>query len=236
MSRLIVILIAIAAMFMAGSCVPSIHGIATESNLEFRPEMVGSWVSDDGEAGWVFDSYDEQQYILSLYTPDGLDGSFRAALVDLDGELFLDLFPDDTDEKWPINSFYGLHFIPVHTFLHVELGEGTLSLRMMDPSWLDAKLQQDPEFVSAVSENMTVLTASTGELQALLPQWLNEAPIVGGGFMGGDASPFTEAVVLTPGEVMEREDMEPAEFMDMEGLDEMDEVVDTTEEAPVTAP
>ena len=30
--------------------------------------------------------------------------------------------------------------------------------------------------------------------------------------------------------------MEPAEFMDTEGLDEMDEVVDTTEEAPVTAP
>ena len=87
MSRLIVILFAIAALFATGSCVPSVHGIATESNIIYRPELVGSWVSDDNSAAWVFSSVDELHYMLELVTQEGTDGLFNVALVELEGEL-----------------------------------------------------------------------------------------------------------------------------------------------------
>ncbi|MCB1217724.1 hypothetical protein KDL44_10030 [bacterium] len=235
MSRLIVILFAIAALFATGSCVPSVHGIATESNIIYRPELVGSWVSDDNSAAWVFSSVDELHYMLELVTQDGTDGLFNVALVELEGELFLDMFPSDQDFNWPLKSYYGLHFMPMHTFMHAELSEDGLALRMMDPSWLDAKLSQEPGFTPVIHENMTALTGSTAELQALLPQLLSEAPIPGGGFMGGDASPFTEAVPLIRGELTPMEGMDPAEFMEFEDMEEM-EPEPVEDAAPVTAP
>ncbi len=232
MSRLAVCLISLTFLLLGSSCVPSIHGIATEGNAIFRPELVGSWVSDDNESAWIFESNNELGYLLTLETPDGTDGSFYAALVELEGELFLDLFPSDNDPNWPIVRFYGLHFMPLHTFLHVELLEDGLALRMMDPSWMDAWIEQNPGAVAHEKESMTVLTASTSELQALLPQWLNSEPIPDAGFMGGEAAAFTEPVMLTPGEIQPREEMEPEEFMELEDM----ELEDNPEAAPSTAP
>ena len=226
MSRFVILIIAVAALFSGSSCVPSFHGIATDENAIFKPELVNSWTSDDGESAWVFESDNDRSYSLALITPDGLDGTFYAALVELEGELFLDIFPSDSDANWPLTSFYGLHFVPVHTFMHVELGEDTLSLRMMDPSWMDAWLQTKPDGVSHVRENMTVLTASTPELQALLPTLLDEEPITGAGMMGNDASAFTDPVVLSPGEIKTREELDEEMQQELQPRE-------TTEPAPV---
>lgn len=221
MSRLAVCLISLTFLLLGSSCVPSVHGIATEGNAIFRPELVGSWVTDENDSAWIFESNEDRGYYLTLETQDGIDGSFYAALVELEGELFLDLFPSDADPNWPIVSFYGLHFMPLHTFMHVELEEGSLALRMMDPSFMEAWLEADPTAVAHERESGTVLTASTAELQALLPKLLNEEAISGAGFMGNDATAFTEPVLMVPGELQPLE--EPAMEMDNEELKRMEE-------------
>jgi hypothetical protein len=203
MSRLPLTFIALLAMLLGSSCVPSIHGIATEGNVIFRPELVGSWVPEDGDGAWIFENENDRGYLLTLKTQEGIDGSFHAALVELDGRLFLDLFPSDSDPSWPIDSFYGLHFLPVHTFMQLELSEDSLSLRMMDPSWMDAWLASNPDAVTHEKESFTVLTASTAELQALLPTLLDSEAIAGAGFTGGDTTAFTDPAKMVRGEMAE---------------------------------
>lgn len=203
MSRLFVTFIALLAMLLGSSCVPSIHGIATESNILFKPELVGSWVPEEGEGAWIFENENDKGYLLTLQTPDGIDGTFHTALVELDGHLFLDLFPSDSDPSWPIDSFYGLHFLPIHTFIQLELSQENLSLRMMDPTWMDAWLASNPDSVSHEKESFTLLTASTAELQAWLPQLLNSEAIAGAGFTGGDATAFTDPAKMVRGEMAE---------------------------------
>ena len=212
MSRLAVTFISLLALLFGSSCVPSVHGIATESNIIFKPELVGSWIPDDGGGAWIFESEDDRGYLLTLETPEGTDGSFHVAMVDLDGELFLDLFPSDSDPSWPINSFYGLHFLPMHTFMNVAVSEDSLSLRMMDPSWLDAWLASNPDGTSYEKESFTMLTGNTAELQAWLPTLLDAEPIAGSGMMGNDSTAFTEPALMKRGEMS----------MAGEGMDEME--------------
>ena len=198
MSRLFFVLICI-SMALASSCVPSIHGIYSEDVAVVSPILADSWVSEDDDSGWEFLPQDDGSYLLTIYTPDEVDSTFNAWLVELEGELFLDIFPSQDDDNWPMDSFYGLHFYPVHTFMHVTLEGDTLGLGLMDPSFMAAWLMEDPTRISHETNEMSILTASTEQLQEMLPMLLDAEPIPDAGFMGGDALPFLDSAILHPG-------------------------------------
>ena len=115
---------------------------------------------------------------------DNAKGLFDAHLVNLKGQLFLDVYPnqdgfeqtmegleeeaeDPNSTVWPLNLAF---LVPVHTFIKVDSIEPTLTMRLTDDDLMNKLLEQDPNAVkhAVLAEDRVVLTASTKELQAFV--------------------------------------------------------------------
>ncbi|MCK5272122.1 MAG: hypothetical protein KAJ52_06075, partial [Sedimentisphaerales bacterium] len=94
-------------------------------------------------------------------------GEFLVHLVNLEGNMFLDLFPSKPD--LPYNEFYKMHLFPVHTFIFVKQIEPTLQMAVMHPDGLEQLLDKDPNAIQCEKiEDKIILTASAKELQVFL--------------------------------------------------------------------
>lgn len=146
------------------SCVPSLHGIATEETTVFDPALVGSW--SDGDTTWTFTRAGGKRYTLE-FSEDDQSGIFNATLVKLDGTLFLDLRPAELTAERP--DFWKFHLLRSHTFLWVEEIQPVLKMRVMNPQWLKEHLEAHPDAIEfTVVDDLPILTAPTGKLQKFL--------------------------------------------------------------------
>lgn len=149
----------------AGCFVRSLHPIYTERDLVFEPALLGEWSEAGSKELWKFSRDDANGYIFVHTDEDGRRGDFRARLAKIGNVLFLDLAPIGSDSKG--NLLHGLHFVPVHSFLHVERVGPTLRVRAPDQAWLERFLAAHPDAVRHDTiDGDLVLTAPTGELQA----------------------------------------------------------------------
>ena len=154
-------------------CVPqTLFPLYSDETLTFEPLLLGAWQEDDEDARWTFSAHDPHSYRLVHRDSDGRESEFEAHLIELGGELFLDLFPEDSDEDW--NDLFTLHVLPVHTFLHVVVGEDELQLTFMELDWLRDYLEENPtDLMHAVNRKDQVLvTAPTEEMQAFVVEHL----------------------------------------------------------------
>ena len=174
---------------LLGGCVPifSINPLYTEKDVVFKEELLGIWADPNNpEAAWEFKRHDESENVYKLIVDMDAEarGLFDARLVNLKGQLFLDVYPDekaleqtmeDLEEKakdpnntvWPLNFAF---LVPVHTFIKVDSIEPTLTMRRTDDELMEELLEQDPKAVkhAVLDEDRVVLTASTKELQAFV--------------------------------------------------------------------
>lgn len=145
-------------------CVPSLRSIVTDEVQVFKAELLGTW-SDDNST-WTFEKDGDKGYSL-IFAEDEKTGSFEAALVELDGSLYLDLKPKDAPDG--AAGFWQYHFIASHTFLLVEEIGPKLKMRLMNPQWLKDHLEAHPDAIAAeIVEDRPILTASTPELHKFL--------------------------------------------------------------------
>jgi hypothetical protein len=189
---------------LLGGCVPifSLHPLYTEKEVVFKQDLVGAWADPNEPGGtWKFtrNTESENAYILTLDADEGIKGLFDAHLVNLKGELYLDLFPsekgfeelmesleeaakDPNNNVWAFNLFAT---VPVHTFVKVDLSESTLSLRLTDDELMKKILEKDPKAIKHVllDSDRYILTATTQELQAFVNKY-------------GDADLFEDPMVL----------------------------------------
>jgi hypothetical protein len=196
---------------LLGGCVPlfSLHPLYTEKDVVFKQELVGVWADpNEPEGTWEFkrngESKDAYQLIVHLVDDDDdsddAKGLFDAHLVNLKGQLFLDVFPaeegveqtleilgqaakDPNNKVWAINFLF--FTVPVHTFIKVDFTESTLKMQLTDDDLMKKLLEQDPNAVKHVvlDEDRFILTASTKELQEFVMKYadgdkLFEKPIV----------------------------------------------------------
>lgn len=193
------------AALMAG-CVPifSLNSLYTEKDVVFKEELLGIWADPNSpEGAWEFKRDDESKNVYKLIVDigDNAKGLFDAHLVNLKGQLFLDVYPaekgleqtmegleekvkDPNSTVWPLNFAF---LVPVHTFIKVDAVEPMLKLRLTDDDLMKKLLEQDPNAVKHVAlnenEDRILLTASTKELQAFVLKYadgdkLFEKPIV----------------------------------------------------------
>ncbi len=170
-------ILAVLVLSMTG-CIPSLHPLYTESDLSFSEELIGEWVSEEGQQ-WTFNQGEDKSYKLAVYEKSGDMGLFSAHLLALGTNLFLDLFPYDGPDAEPlpdcnISEYFAIHVQPVHTFYRVRPAESGWHLAYLDPDWLEAFLKENPGAVGHVimDGGRILLTGSTGELQTFVTRYV----------------------------------------------------------------
>ena len=151
------------AMFLAG-CLPSLHPLYNDETLIFKEELVGKWMGEDGDL-WQFTRAGEKEYELRIRDDEEELGRFSAHLIELEGLMFLDLFPDNEPLE-DLSDFYKIHILPVHTFMKVNQINPNLQLRLVDYEKMEDILKNDPNVIKHETvDDRIVLTANTEELQ-----------------------------------------------------------------------
>lgn len=150
-------------------CVHSLNSAYTPEAGVFDEALIGSWSAEDGEDLWEFDSIDDEHYRFTLTDVDGLEGLFDVGMFEVDGVRFLDFYPayEEGDESAE-NVFYTYHFLPMHTFMTVDIVDGVLQLGMLDPQWAEDYLVQNPEAVEHSWSDFLLLTDDAEGLQEFL--------------------------------------------------------------------
>jgi hypothetical protein len=148
-------------------CVPSLHPVYHEKDLIFDPTVVGVWRQPNAEARWEFTQRDEKSYRLRYTDEKGQQGQFIAHLAEIDGTVFLDLFPEEVEPSTA--GFYRFHLVPIHTIYLVRNRGPVLELAAIDYEWLDQHLTKQPQAIEHATFNgRKMITAPTADVQAFV--------------------------------------------------------------------
>ncbi len=158
---------------LAGCYVQSLNALATDDIVTYDAELVGTWVAEDDEE-FVFTLVDTTQgtYVL-LCDESGAQGRFQAVMVELGGEHFLDIYPEEPQSE---NGFYKDHLMRVHNILRIERNVDTLLVADFDAEWLATMIDQKKVAIDHVPlDGAVLLTAPTKDLQALVKKYAKSA-------------------------------------------------------------
>ncbi|MGD9954153.1 MAG: hypothetical protein AB7S87_16410 [Burkholderiales bacterium] len=171
-------LAAVALAILLAACVPSLHPFYLEKDVYFDAQVLGEWAPGDGQSRWTFSAHEPGAYRLVHADDKGREGRFRARLFRMQGERFLDLYPEEPAGE--SNAYHRAHLVKAHTLLHVvELGP-RLRLSAMNPDWLRKRLDAEPGLIAHERRgDQVVLTAPTGALQAFVLRLLGEPEAFG---------------------------------------------------------
>lgn len=173
MKKVIVFLVLI--IFLAQSCIFSLHPLYTKETITYDSKIEGKWSdgdvdSNDGPITWEF-KRKQQGYELIRYSEDVDTLSYEATLVKLGDYLFLDLKKELEDDSMDDISFY----LPTHNFAKVLFKENKLELVFFDDAYLEKLFKQRKiRLKHEVVDDTIVLTASSEELQKFIVKYAND--------------------------------------------------------------
>ena len=154
-----------------GGCVPvlSIQPLFSEDELFFDPNLLGLWKAADSNQTWQFSrSEDPNIYKLVITENDRKQGNFLAALGELEDNLFLIIYPQESAGQE--SDFYKLHTLGLCSFMKVEQLNPNLKIAMMDDERVNKIIETDPNILKhEIVDN--VLTAPTQELQEFVIEY-----------------------------------------------------------------
>lgn len=154
----------LAVLTLIVGCIPSLNPVYTDETLTFDPALLGVWKQPGEKTRWDFAKLDEKTYRLIYADEKGQQGRFLGRLAKLDGELFLDLYPEEV--KMEANGFYKFHLVPIHTIYRVQKTDGKLALSAIDFRWLDEYLTSHPgEIEFATFNGRKMITGPTAAVQ-----------------------------------------------------------------------
>lgn len=156
-----------AALFcLAGCLVPSLHPLYTETDKLILPGLAGDWLPQDDDEVWSFQAEPDSSYALAYI--EGEDTSwFVVHLVNLDGTVFMDMYPDPSDV---LSDAYKEHLVGVHTFCKIEIDSSELTISILDSDWLRSQIDSGKVSIrhDTLGPGDLVLTANTDELQQFM--------------------------------------------------------------------
>ena len=184
---------------LLGGCVPvlSLRPLFTKQTLVFDEQLLGTWAegSDEPEVSWQFarlepsavdalpaelEGVSDKVYRLNLRDKEGRRGALLAALIKLDGKLYLDVFtdrfPSGEEDVEEMELFYNAFlFLRAHTFIRVDLTDEKLALRLTNDDKLQTLLEAEPKAVASLAaDDRIVLTAPTAALQAFVSKYADD--------------------------------------------------------------
>jgi len=159
----------IVILAILAGCVPSLNPVYRPEDLVFDSSVVGTWVQTGEKARWEFLKRDEKSYRLLYADNEGRKGKFIAHLANIEGQLFLDLFPEDMEME--ANSFYQFHLVPIHTVYLVRQTKPGMELAAIDYKWLEEELAKQPATIQSSTFNgRKLITAPTDEVRTFMVQ------------------------------------------------------------------
>ena len=165
------IFIALASTLLAvtGCYVQSIQPLYTDKVMKFDADLVGTWVSEEDEE-YVFTMSDTTRGMYTLLGDEaGATARFQAALLELGGAAFIDIYPEAPETE---NTFYMDHLLRVHNILRVEMDADTLWVSDFDVEWLQAMINKKGLRLAHVPlDGAILLTGSTVELQSFVARY-----------------------------------------------------------------
>ncbi len=158
-----------ACVTVAGCYVQSLHSLATDEVASFDAELVGTWVAEDDEE-FVFTFIDTTRGDYTLLCDEGgAQARFDAVLLEIGGESFLDIYPEEPDVEV---GFYKDHLMRVHNILKIERVVDTLWVADFDAEWLATMIDQKKIAIDHVPlDGAVLLTAPTKDLQDLVRKY-----------------------------------------------------------------
>ena len=149
---------------LAGGCIPTLNPVYTEKDLVFDPAVLGTWVQPNNESTWDLTRLDDASYRLVIAEKQGASGRFVAHLANIEGGLFLDLFPEEV--QGDASGFYKLHLLPIHTVYRVNSIGPKLELAAVDFKWLEKFLDEHPSAIEHVKvSGGNLITAPTDKVR-----------------------------------------------------------------------
>jgi hypothetical protein len=152
------------ALLMAG-CTASLHPLYSEVDALFDPMLLGAWRESEGEKFgekfFVSVRAGNAAYRVIYYDGEG-SGAFTARLVELQGNRFVDLYPETPPSK---NGFDNCLLIPAHSFGRIWLAGDRLTIALLDPDWLGSE-QASRVLLERISlDDYLVISAATADLR-----------------------------------------------------------------------
>jgi hypothetical protein len=172
-------LLFLAVSIVASGCTLTLHSLFTAKDVVYDPALEGIW--QNAEATFTIKSFDKPngRYSLQTSMKDQPAAEFRATLGTIGTHRFLELTPERPTTIHP-KTFYGGHFIQLHSFWKVALNEDKLTLTAMSTEWLNVGIKQNKlnikyEKPDNGGSGFLFLTASTQELQDFVAKYADDA-------------------------------------------------------------
>jgi hypothetical protein len=157
----------VAGLLAVAGCIPSLNPVYRTENLVFDPTVIGEWKQPKSSETWQFTKRDNKSYNLVHTDEDGQQGRFIACIAEIQGKRFLDLFPDQANNKTP--GFYKFHLVPIHTIYLIRRLQPNLELTAVGYPWLDDYLAEHPQAIEHTTfGGRTLVTATTEQVQAFV--------------------------------------------------------------------
>ena len=157
-------------MFTITGCIPtSIHPLYNDQTITYDENLVGKWTN--GESTWQFTPASDNSYDLKVIE-DNKKAELVVHMAEFGGMRFLDLFPGENEAIENTAATYQILLVPTHTFMKVDRIDSILQLR-----WVCFKdlIDDDPNVIEfAESEDTTIVTASTEQLQKVIIEYGDE--------------------------------------------------------------
>lgn len=195
-----------------GGCAPpvqSVYPLFSENELIFDPNLLGLWKATDSNMTGQFSRLEDQNsceinaYRLVITDNDGNRGLFLAGLGELQGNLFLEIYPDtslayDRQES----GFHKQHLLSMYSFMRIEQIDPNLKIALMDYDKVSKIIEADPNILRhEFANDKLILTALTEELQEFVIEYginVDDANSIFGGpaefiWVAEDANDITTA-------------------------------------------
>lgn len=171
-------LVLLLTVLLLSACVPSLHPLYTEKDLTFDQALLGKWQEKGETEIWQFTADGELAYHLRHVDEDGQVGHFSVHMLELQGEKFLDIYPDEMEKE--LNDLYEITLIPAHLFIHVRQIVPELQMRMIDLEKLKKVVKNSPHAIAFEKlDDGIVLTAATVALQKFVVARLQDGVLFG---------------------------------------------------------
>ena len=156
-------------------CTLSLYSLFTMKDVTYDALLEGVWRSD--EATWTIKPFHPPtgRYSIRVAIQDQSVAEFGGRLGVVGNRRYLELTPERPASIAP-KSFYGGHFIELHSFWKVALDDDTLLLTSLSHVWLDTMIKKG-KVTLRMEKPLTgfpILTASTEELQAFVIKFADD--------------------------------------------------------------
>jgi hypothetical protein len=183
-------------LIFLSSCLTTLHPIFTEKDLVYDPKLIGTWKTDStgnkrravitnlSTEGSIdlpgnVSSIKQKGYLISYQDENGTTSErYIAFLARIGKHLYFDYYPADKKEDRKIDEFFGVHFVKMHTSYRVKISnDGSFELSQLDEGYITTLIEEKKIRISHetdADDNITLITASTKELQQYLLKYGDE--------------------------------------------------------------